>query len=583
MSQTSSSGSGAVRVTLALLALGVWAALLAHAFAPAPATGAVDVWQLRHAGSAFALLARLLAAAGGAALRCVPLGIAAAFVPPDRDNRWTRPWLVGLPAWTIGAAAAWGAIAIRLGHAGPPGPGDLAAPVCGVLLGVVCGMALRRGLFATLWLPVRLAAWSAALAVLGLVLFALALARDPLVPAPGAVDSAEKRRLVALLRYKNPDQIEPGGTRTVRLAQADADGLTAWLQPLVTNPSRVRGAVGLDGDRLALRGSGRVPLLRRWLNVEAAAGARIDDGWLRLAAPRLRVGRFAAPAPVMDALAPVFAAAIAAERPVRPLLRATRTLAVEDGALSVTYGRFELSGSPIARVVWGDAAGAGLREAVGAQVRAIVTAAAAAPAGDARFARAYQSAFALARDRTAAGGAAVDENRAAVLGLGFVLGSERLATFLGGVADSQLVRRAVALRGATTVHARRDWTRHFSLSAAITALSSVAPSNAVGLLKEELDADPAGGSGFSFGDLLADRSGTTFAEHALRDDAGAAALQDRVAAGFRADDFLPPGADLPENIPDAELRARYGGVGGARFRATAGEVERRIAALPGYR
>jgi len=577
--------SGAFRVVLALGALVVWGALLVHAFAPAPGPGAVSVWQLRHAGSALALCARLLVAAGAVALRCAPFGIAAAFVPPDHDSRWLRPWAIGLPAWLLGTFVAWAAFAIRAAHGGAaaPGPSDLVAPALGVLLGVVCGMAARRGVFAVLWLPVRLAAWCAALAMLTLVLVLLALQRQPLVPSPAPVDSAEKRHLVALLRYKNPDQVEPGETRTLRLAQDDVDGLTAWLEPLVANPARMRGGVVLAGDTLALRSSARVPLLGRWFNVEASARARVDAGRLRLASPRLRVGRFAAPAALLDAGAPVLASAIAAERPVRPLLAATHALAVEQGALSVTYGHFALAGSPIARVVWGDAAGSALREAVARDVRGIVDAAATAPAGDERFSRAYTTAFALARARTVDGTPALDANRAAVLALGFVLGSERLSTFLGGVADSDVVHRAVALRATATVHGRRDWTRHFSLSAAITALSAVAPSNAVGLLKEELDADPSGGSGFSFSDLLADRSGTTFAEHALADAAGARALQQRVAAGFRMNEFVPPGADMPENISDAELRTRYGGTGGAKFRATTAEIERRIGALAGYR
>jgi len=177
----------------------------------------------------------------------------------------------------------------------------------------------------------------------------------------------------------------------------------------------------------------------------------------------------------------------------------------------------------------------------------------------------------------------VAENRAAVLALGYVLGSERLAGLTGVVADTVTTRDAVALRTHTTAHRRPDWTRHFSLSAAITALSAVAPSDAVGVLKEELDADPSGGSGFSFGDLLADRSGTTFAERATRDEASARALQQRVAAGFRVDDYLPPGADLPEGIADADLRGHWGGVNGARFRSQVAEIDRRIGGLAGYR
>jgi hypothetical protein len=118
------------------------------------------------------------------------------------------------------------------------------------------------------------------------------------------------------------------------------------------------------------------------------------------------------------------------------------------------------------------------------------------------------------------------------------------------------------------------------VSAALTVLSAEAPSDAVGLLKEELDA--ARGSGFSFGDLLADRAGTTFAAVATRDEASAVAMQERLARGFRGDDFFPEGADLPEDLTDAELQPVYGGVGGAGYQRVVDEIERRVAACPAY-
>ena len=120
------------------------------------------------------------------------------------------------------------------------------------------------------------------------------------------------------------------------------------------------------------------------------------------------------------------------------------------------------------------------------------------------------------------------------------------------------------------------------MSAAIAILSNVAVSDAAGLLKEELDAD-TGGSGFSFADLLADRAGTTFAICATRDEAAARAMQDRLARGFRVEEFFPPADDLPEGISDAELQRRYGGVGGQAYRHLIEEMERRIAGCAAYR
>ena len=102
------------------------------------------------------------------------------------------------------------------------------------------------------------------------------------------------------------------------------------------------------------------------------------------------------------------------------------------------------------------------------------------------------------------------------------------------------------------------------------------------MLKEELDAD-IGGSGFSFADLLADRAGTTFAESATCSVPSARKMQERIARGFRVDDFFPPAADLPEGIADAELISRYGGVGGKAYLRLMEEIEQRVAACVAYR
>jgi hypothetical protein len=154
--------------------------------------------------------------------------------------------------------------------------------------------------------------------------------------------------------------------------------------------------------------------------------------------------------------------------------------------------------------------------------------------------------------------------------------------FLGPVvADNGFEAASASLRR-VGLRDRSDWTKHFCVSAALTLLSDTVMSNAAGLLKEELDAD-AGGSGFSFADLLADRAGTTFAIRATRDEAAARAVHNRIAGGFRVEEFFPPAADLPEGIPDAQLQSRYGGVGGEPYRRLIEEIERRIAACAAYR
>lgn len=106
-------------------------------------------------------------------------------------------------------------------------------------------------------------------------------------------------------------------------------------------------------------------------------------------------------------------------------------------------------------------------------------------------------------------------------------------------------------------------------------------SDAVGLYKE-LD-DSRGGSGFSFNDLAANRSGTRFGEMAAASLGGAARLYRQADRSLREPDFFPDVGELPEYMNEMEFKRRYGGIGQPAYLKVLGEIERRIAALPLYR
>jgi hypothetical protein len=193
--------------------------------------------------------------------------------------------------------------------------------------------------------------------------------------------------------------------------------------------------------------------------------------------------------------------------------------------------------------------------------------------GDARFKAFVSEAFQLARRRSQNGNAAL-ENRAAVLALGILLGHRHVEKFVGPVTNADLQSKAREVVGEVTLHHRRDWTRHFMVSAALAVLSADFISDAAGLLKEELDAD--GGSGFSFADLAADHAGTRFALAATRNDTAAQSMQEQLSKNFFVNELCPAVEDLPEGISDTKLQSEYGGVGGARYNQVLEEIERRL-------
>jgi hypothetical protein len=215
-----------------------------------------------------------------------------------------------------------------------------------------------------------------------------------------------------------------------------------------------------------------------------------------------------------------------------------------------------------------------LSRATESNLRRLVNVSSSLPAGEARFGSLWQVAFAPGPTNSPPQ-EAVQQNRAAILALGIAIGHERLARLAGLERQSRLVQEAAALRRGLTIRGREDWARHYALSAALAILDHPLVSDAGGLLKEQLDA-LTGGSGFSFGDLAADRAGVRFAEVATRSEADAEAIRERISGGFLVDDFFPQISDLPEGLTVEQFRTEYGGVGSTRYREQVREIETRL-------
>ncbi len=170
------------------------------------------------------------------------------------------------------------------------------------------------------------------------------------------------------------------------------------------------------------------------------------------------------------------------------------------------------------------------------------------------------------------GGDAAEENRAALTALAAYLSGISLPRLLEG--DSKSIRRAP--RVLLSLHGRRDFAEHFMISAALTVNGGSRLANAIGLIKEEEDANK--GSGFSFTDLAANRAGVRLGERATGE--AAAQVQQRLAAARSDADLLPDFGDLPEFMPQAEFDRRYGPIGSPRYLKIIDRIDARIDAHP---
>lgn len=455
-------------------------------------------------------------------------------------------------------------------------------PGIGCLLGAWIGMNWIRGWVARLWLGPKL---FLLIGIVGAAIVGLgwmAIEDTPLSFEPAHVTSAEKRRLVELVREKDPRDVEPGQEQTLCLTNEDLDLLLAWALTIGSGQRKAR--VELTDLSATLQCSVGLPFSGakpRFINVTLAGQAQLDSGQLRLRASRLRIGRIVMPNWLLAMLSQTVTAEVHRDRHLNLLVESIRKLEIEPNGITVTYERVDLPRGFVAEVFDRLRPAGAIREPARVHVQHLLSLADRLPGGEARFGACLEAAFTLAQERSRDGDPVL-ENRAAIFALATLLGHSRVQTFVGSLVDQESQPDALRVLNKTTLRGRSDWVKHFLVSAALSLISSEAASDATGLLKEELDAGE-GGSGFSFADLLADRAGTTFALVATRDPEAARAMQRRLAKGFHSDDFFPPAEDLPEGIPDAELQRRYGGVGGEDYLKLVEEIERRVAACPAYR
>jgi hypothetical protein len=500
-------------------------------------------------------------------IRPMPLGALAMLavgVPGGQQPARVRRWL-GL---LVGEALTALLVAVEEGRFPIGMRGALAAGGC--LLGAWMAMAAARGIVSLVRRAALIAAVALSVATVGTGLAYLALESAPLPFSALPVTSEQKRHVYRVLAAAHAAN---GDVRRLRLTAHDVNFLLAWGLSL-GSPDR-KGAVVLMPGHAQAQASVRVPsgwLRGRFVNVVAVGAMAIDDGRLRLRLERLRVGRLDVPDAILASASPFVVWAMRADPDTWKQVTSVARLHFHQDAVEVVLqpkSHPRIMASLLARL----GAKPDVLAATQDQVQYLVSVAQVLPVGDDRFAAFVRAAFVRAKQRSQMSDPAL-ENRAAVFALATLLGHRRIEDFIGPVTTPQVRRLAAQHVGRVTLRGRRDWTQHFWISAGLALSSGETVSDAAGLFKEELDAD--GGSGFSFGDLLADRAGTRFALAATHDAAAGRAMQDRLSGRWPLDDLFPQAADLPEGIQDAELTSVYGGVGGIPYQRLVMEIERRL-------
>lgn len=178
---------------------------------------------------------------------------------------------------------------------------------------------------------------------------------------------------------------------------------------------------------------------------------------------------------------------------------------------------------------------------------------------------------------------AVKENKAALAALSLYFGSNKFSTLVGNVGqlDQKSLLQREHLRSTTSLKNRVDLQKHFVYSIALQLMANSEASDAIGEIKELLDANE-GGSGFSFADLLADRAGTRLAMLATQSESSAIYIQSILSTSIKEAELFPEIIDLPEGISQQKFEQHYQNINSTIYKEMLMVIDERLRQIPLY-
>jgi hypothetical protein len=396
--------------------------------------------------------------------------------------------------------------------------------------------------------------------------FFLALSDQPTVNRATEFTPAHIERAKRIFEKNDPRTMKAGVLRTISLSQDEVDVALNYLASRYANGS---SRTVLRPGAAAISASIELPRnpLGRFLNISAVLH---ETGTLPVF-DSLEVGRLPVPAWFANMLLEDTVQRLNTRDDYRIVGNTIKKVGISDKGLTITYDWQADILDRIKAVILPRED----QDRLKAYQDRLVEIVRRIPGGtNASLANLLPPLFELAAERSAPGDP-VAENRAVIVVVAFYVNGRGLGAIVPAARDwPRPPPRKVLIAG------REDFPQHFTISAAIAANAGAPLSDAIGLYKE-VD-DSRGGSGFSFNDIAADRAGTRFGELAAGSRGSAIKLQRQISAGVRDTDILPPVADLPEFLSEAEFKCRYGGIGGSTYKSMMADIERRVAALPLY-
>ena len=393
----------------------------------------------------------------------------------------------------------------------------------------------------------------------------LAVDREPMVRRAAEITPTNIQRAKQIIEQKTPRGLRSENRQTVTISQQDLDLAANYLAHFYANGS---ARLILRSDKAELTASLRPPSIPLifYFNVTAV----LTEGAPMPHCEQFLVGRLEIPGFIADWFVKRVLTRFLGEDAIEAAAQSIKQVDLKNGQLAIAYEwqsklRDKLRSAAIPPED---------QERLHAYHERLTLITKAPKGKSVSLTELMVAMFELAEVRSRQGGEAA-ENRAAILVLAFYVNSQPIGKFLPAANDWPQPRRQTV-----TLNGRDDFAKHFVISAALAANAGRPLSDAVGLYKEIEDS--RGGSGFSFNDIAADRAGTRFGEYAVI-GSSVRQLQQKLSAGISEKEIMPATQDLPEFMPEAEFKRRFGGVDAPEYKKMMAEIERRVAALPFYR
>jgi hypothetical protein len=394
----------------------------------------------------------------------------------------------------------------------------------------------------------------------------LAIDNHPIVERAAEITPQNIERAKRILDQNDPRKLKSGARRTVSVSQGDLDLAANYLAHRYAHGS---ARMALQNGAAQMNASAQLPKnpIGGFVNIEATFA---ENGPV----PRFehfRIGGITLPGWLADWLLDQILSRSLGEEPYTAAIHAVKRTTLGDRGVSVTY-EWQSRLPDKFRTVFLPPAD---QERLRVYNQRLTEISGSLRSKNISLTELIVPMLKLADERSRQGDP-VAENRAAILALTFYVNRQPLTAILPA---AEKWPRPVAHE--VLLNYRDDFAKHFIISAALAAYAGTPLSDAVGLYKEI--ADSRGGSGFSFNDIAADRAGTRFGEWAAKSPVSARNLQQRLAGGIVEREIMPATEDLPEFMPEAEFRRRFGGVDAPAYKQMMAEIESRIAALSLYR